>query len=87
MHQIKTSHLIHAKIPRSLHIDTVKEEVMSCVGYKTVDTEESITEKQADTQRLKPFVVPSSRVRPGDEVARRVAEVLDFELAQGSMPT
>jgi len=49
--------------------------------------EESTSEKQGEAEGLKPFVVPSIRVRPDDQVARRVAEVLDFELAQGSMPT
>jgi len=60
---------------------------MSCVEYERMRIEESTSEKQGETQGLKPFVVPSIRVRPDDQVARRVAEVLDFELARGSMPT
>jgi hypothetical protein len=59
---------------------------MSCVEYQSVDTEESESESKGDTSRSKPFVVPSARVHQGDSVAHRVAEVLDFELAQGSMP-
>jgi len=53
---------------------------MSCVEYENVEIEESASES-------KPFVVPSRRVRPGDQVALRVTEVLDLQLAQGSMPT
>ena len=59
---------------------------MSCVEYESVEIEESTSEKEGGAGRPKPFVVPSIRVRPGDHVAGRVAEVLDFELAQGSMP-
>lgn len=60
---------------------------MSCVEYETVETEESTNQNQGGIRRLKPFVVPSGGPGLGDEVARRVAEVLAFELAQGSMPT
>ncbi len=59
---------------------------MSCVEYKTVETEESTTEQQGDTRNLRPFVVPRARVRTVDEIVRRVAEVLDLQLTQGSMP-
>lgn len=59
---------------------------MSCVEYKTVETEESTTGKLSDNQKLKPFVVPSSRLRTVDEIVRRVAEVIDLQLTQGSMP-
>jgi hypothetical protein len=58
---------------------------MSCVEYKRIESEEST--KQHEALRSKPFVVAGSRVRPGDQLARRVTDVLDFELAQGSMPT
>lgn len=64
-----------------------KEDIMRCVEYERMRIEESTSEKQGEAEGLKPFVVPSIRVRPDDQVARRVAEVLDFELAQGSMPT
>jgi FtsP/CotA-like multicopper oxidase with cupredoxin domain len=52
-----------------------------------MEIEESTSEKEGEVQGAKPFVVPSIRVRPGDQVALLVAEVLNFELAQGSMPT
>ena len=60
---------------------------MSCVEYESIETEECTSEKEGEAQRSKPFVVPSVHVLPGDQVVRRVAEVLDLELAQGSMPT
>jgi hypothetical protein len=60
---------------------------MSCVEYERVRIEESASKKEGEAQGSKPFVVPSIRVRPGDQVAARVAEVLNFELAHGSMPT
>ncbi len=59
---------------------------MSCVEYERVEIEVSTGEKQGDAQKPKLFAVPSGRVRPGDQAARVVAEILDFELAQGSMP-
>ena len=70
-----------------LQIESKKEDVMSCVECESMEIEESTSEKGGEAQRSKPFVVPSGRVRPGDQVARRVAEVLNFELSQGSMPT
>jgi len=60
---------------------------MSCVEYESVEIEESTSEKERETQRSKPFGAPRGRVRPGDQVASRVAEVLNFQLARGSMPT
>ena len=60
---------------------------MSCVEYQSVEIEESTSEERADAERPRLFAVPSGRLRPGDQVARVVTEVLDFELAQGSMPT
>jgi len=61
---------------------------MKCVEYKSVETEESAIEEQGAAQQSKLFVVPGCRTeaRPVDRVAARVAAVLDFELAQGSMP-
>jgi hypothetical protein len=60
---------------------------MNCVEYESVEIEESTSEKKGEAQRSKPLAVPSSRVRPGDQVAVRVAEVLNVQLARGSMPT
>ncbi len=47
----------------------------------------AVTEKQGEAQRMKPLAVPGGRARLGDQVACRVAEVLDLELARGAMPT
>jgi hypothetical protein len=60
---------------------------MSCVEYESVEIEDSTSEKEGKAQRSKPFAVPSGRVRPDDKVALRVAEVLNFQLTRGSMPT
>jgi hypothetical protein len=60
---------------------------MSRVEYKNVGIEEFASRKQDEVQKSKLFAVPSGRVLPGDQVAGRVAEVLELELAQGSMPT
>ena len=60
---------------------------MSYAIYKTVETGDSTREGGDGMQRRKPFVVPGGQKCPDDCVARRVAEVLDFELARGSMPT
>ena len=86
---MKTIHLIHVKSSRSLAADRIKRgrNIMSCVEYESVEIEESTSEKEGEAQRSKPFAVPSGRARPGDQVAFRVAEVLSFQLARGSMPT
>ena len=61
---------------------------MSRVEYKNVEIEESASKRQDDeVQKSKLFAVPGGRVLPGDQVAGRVAEVLELELAQGAMPT
>ncbi|MGO9515703.1 MAG: hypothetical protein ACLPND_01530 [Candidatus Korobacteraceae bacterium] len=60
---------------------------MSSVAYETVELEDSISENGSESQRPKLFVVGRRRHRFEDEIARRVAKVLDLELAQGSMPT
>ncbi len=59
---------------------------MSCVEYENVELEGTVSKHESSAQRPKPFIVPGRRERYQDQVARRVAEVLDFELAQGSMP-
>jgi hypothetical protein len=61
--------------------------VMSCVEYESVEMEESASQKEGETHQSKPFAVPSHRVRRDDQVALRVAEVLNLQLARGSMPT
>jgi hypothetical protein len=57
---------------------------MSCLKFENIGIEESLGEGQENVR--KPLFVVSGRVRPNDDVAGRVAEVLDLELAQGSMP-
>ncbi len=58
---------------------------MSCLKYENIEIEESSREGQDDVR--KPLLIVSGGVRPKDDMARRVAEVLNLELAQGSMPT
>jgi hypothetical protein len=60
---------------------------MSCLEHDNVEIEESADEQQGGISKGKPFIVRNVPVDPGDPVAARVAEVLDFELARGSMPT
>lgn len=59
---------------------------MSYIEYESVGIEESKSEKEREDQGSEPLAVPSGRVRPGDRAAFRVAEVLNFQLARGSMP-
>jgi len=72
---------------------------MNYVEYENVGIEESISEKagkaqtpvavsvkEVNIQRTKPFVVPDSQASLGDQVANRAEEVLNAQLAQGSMP-
>jgi len=97
---IKTIHLIHVKFFRRLEIKR-RRTIMNYVGYESVGIEEFTSKKEGRTQRakllavtekqgkaqMKPFVVPGGRALLGDQVACRVAEVLDLELARGAMPT
>jgi len=59
---------------------------MSCIEYETVEIEESNIEKEGKFPNAKPLAAPGRRVHRGDQVARRVAEVLKAQLAHGSMP-
>ena len=59
---------------------------MSCIEYVGVEIEESAIEKKSEAQITKPRVVSGARAFLGDKVARRAEEVLDVQLAQGSMP-
>ncbi len=74
---------------------------MNCIEYVSVGIEDFTSKQEGKTQRakllavtekqgkaqMKPFVVPGGRALLGDQVACRVAEVLDLELARGAMPT
>jgi hypothetical protein len=82
---IKTSHLIHVKFFRSLAIKR-RRFIMNCVEYENVGIAEFTRENKAEGQRVRLRAVPVGRARLGDQVARRVAEVLDDQLAHGAMP-
>lgn len=75
MISIKTSHLIHVKQICNLSLE-LRRNIMNCAEYENVGIEES-------TGKLK--AVPSGQAL-GERIARRVSEVLDAELAHGSMP-
>ena len=59
---------------------------MNCVEYENVGIEESTNKKQGETKSLRLNAVPRGRARLGAQVARRVAEVVDDQLAHGAMP-
>lgn len=58
---------------------------MSNLAYNTVEVKQTLVE-QAAGRRPKPFVVPGHEWDGSDSVARRVAQVLELQLAQGAMP-
>jgi len=58
---------------------------MSNLAYNTVEVKQTLVE-QAAARRTKPFVVPGRGWDGGDSAARRVAQVLELQLAQGAMP-
>jgi hypothetical protein len=53
-------------------------------AFKSIEIEETIGNKQS-TMKPKLFAVPAATYL-ADQVTRRVVEVVNFELAQGSMP-
>ena len=74
---------------------------MSCIEYEIVEIEENINKIEGKTQRTKPVDVSvqegdTQRAKPhgelggpasvGNQVACRATEVLNIQLAQGSMP-
>ena len=59
---------------------------MNTVEYENVGIEEFSGENKIEVQKLRPRAVPAGRVGLGDRVTRRVAEVLDDQLAHGAMP-
>jgi len=63
-----------------------KEDVMSCISYENVESSDFGSEQGGNVQRPRPYIVPGRREGGVDQIARRVAKVLDLELAQGSMP-
>ena len=94
MINIKTSHLIYGTLTPSMGTGRVGEEEirgarhgglimsrLSSAQVKTVTTEEQVT-----FLRRKPVLVHVKQENPGDCVTRRVQEVVELELANGSMP-
>jgi len=61
---------------------------MSYVEYESVEIEE--IKQRGEAQKLKPVVLLGDRMHPGRKVAGPIdevlTEVLDLQLAQGSMP-
>jgi hypothetical protein len=65
-----------------------KEEAMSNLRYETVDLEEATTQQQVDARqhRPRPFLVVNNQAGFGDSLSGGVSDVIDYVLAQGSMP-
>ena len=59
---------------------------MNCVEYENVGIEEFTNRKQGEAKSLRLNAVPGGRARLGAQIARRVAEVVDDQLAHGAMP-
>lgn len=61
---------------------------MNCVEYESVDIEE--IQSRGVSRKSEPVALLGDRARPGRQAAGRVdevmAEVLDLQLTQGSMP-
>jgi hypothetical protein len=58
---------------------------MSQAAFKSVEIEET-GNKESNAINSKLFAVPTARPSLGSQVTRRVTEVVDLQLAQGSMP-
>jgi hypothetical protein len=82
---IKTSHLIHVNIRRKVKVDVGVS--MNNLKYAIIETKSSSVEALDRREESKLFLVSGESERSGDQVTRRVEAVLDFELAQGRMPT
>jgi hypothetical protein len=91
---MKTSHLIYGDAEPSLQTDrgespvetirnSIEEVVMSCMASASVEVN-GLTMENAGCR--KPVLVRARREDCADQVMRRVAEVVDAELANGSMP-
>jgi hypothetical protein len=75
--------MVRVKPFRNLTSST-KEKIMSHAAFKSVEIEETTSNKNINNSKL--FTVPAARISLGSQVTRRVTEVVDFELANGSMP-
>ncbi|MFZ3262946.1 MAG: hypothetical protein WA172_03015 [Terriglobales bacterium] len=59
---------------------------MNCIAYESVGIVEFTAKREGEAKCLRPDAMPNDQASLGDRVARRAAEVLNFELAQGAMP-
>ncbi len=59
---------------------------MNCIAYESVGIVEFSSEDKAQAKTLRLNAARRGQARLGDQVARRVAEVVDSELAQGALP-
>lgn len=59
---------------------------MSCIAYENDELSDFGSERGSNVQIPRPYIVPGRRAGAVDQITRRVAEVLDLELAHGSMP-
>ncbi len=59
---------------------------MSSVNYVALEWEKAPSENRGDNRGSKLFAVPKGQTDPVDEVAASVNEVLNLQLARGSMP-
>ncbi len=59
---------------------------MNCIEYETTEIGQSTVEHRVAHQRPRPVAVQRDRRRSDDEVAGRVTDVLNMQLARGSMP-
>jgi hypothetical protein len=86
---MKSIHLIHVKAFRNLAAGRIKRRrtIMNCVEDENVAVEDFASEKEYKAPRAMGRDQPRGGMRRGNRVDCRVAEVLDLELARGSMPT
>jgi hypothetical protein len=59
---------------------------MSCLNYAEIDTDTSIVDNRDKGNRPRPVLVRAQREEFADSVARRVAEVVERQLANGNLP-
>jgi hypothetical protein len=60
---------------------------MSCVEYESVELLDTASQRESKPRASKLFIVSGGQGRREDEVSQVVADVLNFELMRGSMPT
>jgi hypothetical protein len=59
---------------------------MSCLNYAEIDIDTSIVDNRNNGNRPGPVLVRAQREEFADSVARRVAEVVERQLANGNLP-